>query len=102
MHDARDTIIQCNTQSSMVTDGVSQILFLASDFSLKNAHRALTNQSRITHVWIHSMEASSRPRIKEYVVIRAHVPHLNRTTHSVPLLVFPEGLERSLVPDPNG
>ena len=40
--------------------------------------------------------------IKESLVIRAHEPQLNRTTHSVPLLVFPEGLERSLVPDPNG
>ena len=40
--------------------------------------------------------------IKESLVIRAHEPHLNRTTHSVPLLVFPGGLERSLVPDPNG
>ena len=40
--------------------------------------------------------------IKESLVIRAHEPWLNRTTHSVPLLVFPEGLERHLVPDPNG
>ena len=40
--------------------------------------------------------------IKESLVIRAHEPQLNRTTHSVPLLVFPEGLERSLIPDPNG
>ena len=40
--------------------------------------------------------------IKESLVIRAHEPRLNRTTHSVPLLVFPEGLERHLVPDPNG
>ena len=40
--------------------------------------------------------------IKESWVIRAHEPRLNRTTHSVPLLVFPEGLERHLVPDPNG
>jgi hypothetical protein len=40
--------------------------------------------------------------IKEALVIRAHEPRLNRTTHSVPLLVFPEGLERHLVPDLNG
>ena len=40
--------------------------------------------------------------IKESLIIRAHEPRLNRTTHSVPLLVFPEGLERHLVPDPNG
>ena len=40
--------------------------------------------------------------IEESLVIRAHEPRLNRTTHSVPLLVFPEGLERHLVPDPNG
>jgi hypothetical protein len=40
--------------------------------------------------------------IKESLVIRAHEPQLNRTAHSVPLLVFHEGLERSLIPDPNG
>ena len=40
--------------------------------------------------------------IKESLVIRAYEPRLNRTTHSVPLLVFPEGLERHLFPDPNG
>ena len=45
---------------------------------------------------------SYRLLIKESLVIRAHEPPLNRTTHSVPLLIFPEGLERNLVPDPNG
>ena len=40
--------------------------------------------------------------IKESLIIKAHEPRLNRTTHSVPLLVFPEGLKRHLVPDPNG
>ena len=40
--------------------------------------------------------------IKESLVIRAYEPRLNRTTHSVPLIVFREGLERNLVPDPNG
>ena len=40
--------------------------------------------------------------IEESLIIKAHEPRLNRTTHSVPLLVFPEGLERHLVPDPNG
>ena len=40
--------------------------------------------------------------IKESLVIRAHETQLNRTTQSVPLLVFSEGLERSLIPDPNG
>ena len=45
---------------------------------------------------------TQRLMIKESLVIRAHEPRLNRTTHSVPLLIFPEGLERHLVPDPNG
>ena len=40
--------------------------------------------------------------LEESLVIRTHEPQLNRTTHSVPLLIFPEGLERSSVPDPNG
>ena len=39
--------------------------------------------------------------IKESLIIRAHEPRLYRTTLSVPLLVFPEGLERHLVPDAN-
>ena len=45
---------------------------------------------------------SYRLLVKESLVIRAHESALNRTTHSVPLLVLPEGLERYLVPDPNG
>ena len=40
--------------------------------------------------------------IKESLVIRAYEPRLNRTTHSVPLVVFSEGLERHLVLDLNG
>ena len=45
---------------------------------------------------------SYRLLVKESLVIRAHEPQLNRTTHSVPLLIFPEDLERDLVPDPSG
>ena len=40
--------------------------------------------------------------IKESLIVRAHEPRLNRTTHSVPLLVSPEGLDQHLVPEPNG
>ena len=40
--------------------------------------------------------------IKESLLIQAFEPELNRTTHSVPLLVFPNGLPRNLLPDPNG
>ena len=40
--------------------------------------------------------------IKESLVIQAHQPRLNRTTHSVPLLVYPEGLDRASVPDLHG
>jgi hypothetical protein len=45
---------------------------------------------------------AQRLMINESLVIRAHEPRLTRTTHSVPLLIFPEGLERKLVLDPNG
>jgi hypothetical protein len=38
---------------------------------------------------------------KESLVIKAYDTPLNRTTHSVPMLVFPEGLPRPLIPDPN-
>ncbi|CAF1663857.1 unnamed protein product [Adineta ricciae] len=40
--------------------------------------------------------------IKESLLIQAFKPELNRTTHSVPLIVFPDGLPRDMLPDPNG
>jgi hypothetical protein len=39
--------------------------------------------------------------IKESLVIKAFEPSLNRTTHSVPMFVFPEGLPRIFIPDPD-
>ena len=39
--------------------------------------------------------------IKESLLIQAYKPELNRTTHSVPLLVYSAGLPRNLLPDPN-
>jgi len=39
--------------------------------------------------------------IKESLLIKAYEPELNKTTHSVPLLVFPEGLPRVLLPNPD-
>ena len=40
--------------------------------------------------------------IKESLLIQAFKPELNRTTHSVPLIVYPDGLPRDMLPDPNG
>ena len=40
--------------------------------------------------------------IKESLLIQAFQPELNRTTNSVPLIVFPDGLPRQMLPDPNG
>ena len=40
--------------------------------------------------------------IKESLLIQAFQPELNRTTHSVPMIVFPDGLPRQMLPDPNG
>lgn len=40
--------------------------------------------------------------IKESLLIRAFEPELNKTTHSVPLIVFPDGLPRDLFPNPEG
>ena len=40
--------------------------------------------------------------VKESLVIQAYKPELNRTTHSVPLIVFPDGLTKDMLPDPNG
>ncbi|CAF1480845.1 unnamed protein product [Rotaria sp. Silwood1] len=39
--------------------------------------------------------------IKESLLIKAYEPELNKTTHSVPLLVFPDGLPRVLLPNPD-
>ncbi len=39
--------------------------------------------------------------VKESLVIKAYEPSLNRTTHSVPMFVFPEGLPRIFIPDPD-
>jgi hypothetical protein len=40
--------------------------------------------------------------VKESLVIKAYDTQLNKTTHSVPLVIFPEGLPKHLLPDPNG
>ena len=40
--------------------------------------------------------------VKESLIIQAFKPELNRTTHSVPLIVFPDGLTTDMLPDPNG
>jgi hypothetical protein len=47
-------------------------------------------------------ENSYRLLVKESLVIQAYKPELNRTTHSVPLIVFPDGLTTDMLPDPNG
>ena len=39
--------------------------------------------------------------VKESLIIQAHQPRLNRTTHSVPLLIYPEGIDRNLIPNPH-
>ena len=46
-------------------------------------------------------ENSCRLLVKESLVIQAYKPELNRTTHSVPLIVFPDGLTTDMLPDPN-
>jgi hypothetical protein len=47
-------------------------------------------------------ENSCRLLVKESLVIQAYKPELNRTTHSVPLIVFPDGLTADMLSDPNG
>ncbi|CAM4842855.1 unnamed protein product [Rotaria magnacalcarata] len=38
--------------------------------------------------------------IQESLVIKAYAPKLNKTTHSVPLIIFPEGLPKNILPSP--
>ena len=40
--------------------------------------------------------------IKESLLTQPFQPELNRTTHSVPMIVFSDGLPRQMLPDPNG
>ncbi|CAF4448673.1 unnamed protein product [Rotaria sp. Silwood2] len=40
-------------------------------------------------------------RIGIGLIIKAYETKLNQTTHSVPMLVFPEGLPPAIIPDPN-
>jgi desulfoferrodoxin (superoxide reductase-like protein) len=40
--------------------------------------------------------------IEESPLVQAHQPELNRTIHSVPLLIYSAGLPRDLLPDPKG
>jgi hypothetical protein len=47
-------------------------------------------------------ENTYRLLVKESLVIQAYKPELNRTTHSVPLIVFPDVLTTDMLPDPNG
>ncbi|CAF4449483.1 unnamed protein product, partial [Rotaria magnacalcarata] len=37
--------------------------------------------------------------IKESLLITAYKPELNKTTHSVPLVIFPDGLSRVRLPN---
>ena len=39
--------------------------------------------------------------VKESLLIHAYQPELNKTTHSIPLVVFPDGLVTSYLPDPD-
>ena len=39
--------------------------------------------------------------LKESSVMRTYQTLLNRTTHSVPLVIFPEGLPARMIPNPN-
>lgn len=39
--------------------------------------------------------------LKESLVMKAYQTPLNRTTHSVPLVIFPEGLPATMIPNPN-
>jgi hypothetical protein len=47
-------------------------------------------------IW--SDSTSHKLLIKESLIIKAYEPELNRTTHSVPLYVFPEGLRKQYPP----
>ncbi|CAM4845497.1 unnamed protein product [Rotaria magnacalcarata] len=41
-----------------------------------------------------------RRLVKESLLIQAHQPELNKTTHSIPLIVFPDGFSKTYLPDP--
>lgn len=78
-------------------DIVSSSTSALTDHANNTGHRIDWAQVRI--LW-----GDHNPRrllVKESLVIQAHQPRLNRTTHSVPLLIYPEGLDRTSIPDPH-
>ncbi|CAF1614136.1 unnamed protein product [Rotaria magnacalcarata] len=38
--------------------------------------------------------------VKESLLIQGHQPELNKTTHSIPLIIFSDGLSKTYLPDP--
>jgi hypothetical protein len=74
------------------------ILSAPSKHEKDTGHHINWKDSRV--VW--RDENSCRLLVKESSLIQAYKPELNRTTYSVPLIVFPDGLTTDMLPDPNG
>jgi len=73
------------------------ILSLIKRYESETGHHM--NWSNFCVVW--QDNHSYRLFIKESLMIQKFEPELNRTTYLLPLVVFPDGLPRVLVPNPD-
>ena len=78
-------------------DKVSSVFSSLSQHEKDTGHHINWPEFRV--VW--SDSNPHRLLIKESLLIQAYKPELNRTTHSVPLIVFSDGIPRDQLPDPN-
>ncbi|CAF3647988.1 unnamed protein product [Rotaria socialis] len=85
------------TTTTITTSSViKEITFAVQQNQIETGHQMNWDNFRIV------MEDNHYYRllIKESLLIKAYEPELNRTTHSVPLIVFPDELQKELLPKP--
>ncbi|CAF3405116.1 unnamed protein product [Rotaria socialis] len=75
---------------------IKEITFAVQQHQIETRHQMNWDNFRIFMQDNHYY----RLLIKESLLIKAYEPELNRTTHSVPLIVFSDGLQKELLPRP--
>jgi hypothetical protein len=99
-----NTITTASTTSNIINDNINNeekknvVLSSLLQHAKDTNHRIDWSNFRV--VW--QDNNSYKLLIKESLLIQAFQPELNRTTHSVPLIVYPDGLPRNMLPDANG
>ncbi|CAF3989818.1 unnamed protein product, partial [Rotaria sordida] len=102
---------QCNHVSDDLNDN-SDIQELRRSSRIRNKITSTTitndnnsdNQIAKSSITQHEKETGHHMdwnNFQESLLIKAYEPERNKTTHSIPLLVFPDGLPRVLLPNPD-